>query len=281
MKYLKHLYLPLLTLLLASLGCKLAARLSPINIIKTAKAPTLTTTPTFEDTVKGQATATLTATITQTPTSTPNYNATGTVAAQGTLVHQTAQAQPMAARVQTLKEEGYLSSTNGAWHKVKDFNQSWAETDDYRWWNTGYQPVDFIIQANAEWWSADATTYLFNAGCGFIFRAVDQNNFFAALLTLDGKARFDQRIDGEWLTPVLSDPVPTKPMNDRAQLMLIVEGNRLVFFKDDVAILDTTDANLALPRFQEGDLAIALRSGSTVGYGLRCQLTDIDLWIIR
>lgn len=187
----------------------------------------------------------------------------------------------MAEQVQALKEDGYLSSTNGVWTKVDDFDQSWAETDGYRWWNTGTQPVDFVIQANVEWWSAETTTYLFNAGCGFVFRAEDQNNFFAALFTLDGKARFDQRFHGDWLTPILSDPISTHPMNDRTQIMLIVEGNRLIFFKDDEAILDVTDVNLTSPESKGGDLAIALRSASDIGYGLRCKLTDIGLWIIN
>jgi hypothetical protein len=274
MRLFKHRLLPVLILFLATLGCQFIARLSPVNIVKTAKVPILSIPPTFEDSIKRQATATLT------PTSTPDFNATATVEARGTSIHQTAQAQPMFDRLQTLKEEGYLSTMDGDWYKVDDFNQSLAETDGYRWWNTGYQPVDFIIRANAEWWSADETANLFNAGCGFIFRAVDNSNFFAALFTLDGKARFDRRINRDWLTPVLSESIPINPKNDRAQIMLIVEANRLIFFKDGVEILNITDDILASPKFQEGNLAVALMSGSNVGYGLRCKLTDIDLWII-
>jgi hypothetical protein len=273
--------LPLLTLLLVSLGCRFAARLSPLNIYKTSVAPTSTFTPSIEELIKRQATATPTATATRTPTSTPNFNATATVAARGMAIHQTVEAQPMFSQVQTLKKDGYLASTDGTWYKVDDFDQSSAQAGRYLRWNSGYQPVDFVIRANAEWWSADESSNLFNAGCGFSFRAIDENNYFDVLFTLDGKARFDRRINGDWRMPVLSAPIKIIPGHDQAQFMLVVEENRLTFFKDGEEILHVSDDSFASPKFQGGDLALILMSGSDIGFGLRCKLTDIDLWIIR
>ena len=277
----KRLYLPTLVLLLVSLGCRFATRLSPLNNQQSTATPTRVDTPLTQDTVKRPPTATPTPTSTRTPTPTPNFQATSAVVTQTALATQTEQARPMSEQIQKLKEEGYLSSTAGDWHKIDNFDQSLAETNGYYWWNTGLQAVDFVIQANAEWWSADETSSLFNAGCGFIFRSIDKQNRMAAILTLDGKARFDRLDNGEWRTPILSDSVPVNALNDRAQLMLIVQENKLTFFKDDVELLSIEEDLLSSPKFQGGDLAFTLMSGTDIGFGTHCKLTDIELWIIR
>ncbi len=285
MKSSKLLMLPIMIMLVASLACNFATSIFPLN--KTAAALALATTPPIqltksaEETVKRQATATPTATATATPTSTPNFKATSVVATQTAAVRQTEQALSMFEQVQKLQEDGYLSTSQGSWYEIDDFNESWAETTWYRWWNSGYQPIDFIIRANTEWWSASESSTWINAGCGFLFRTVDNNNRFGALFTLDGKARFDRMVNGEWRSPILSNAVPINSMNDQAQLMLVVEGNRFVFFRDGVEILNTIDNVLTSPKFQGGDLALTLMSGTNISFGTRCKLADIELWILR
>jgi hypothetical protein len=89
----------------------------------------------------------------------------------------------MSEQIQKLQAEGRLTSVSGAWYKIDNFDQNLTETTGYYWWNTGVQPVDFVVRADVEWWSADTTSNLFNAGCGFVFRDVDKNNRLATILT--------------------------------------------------------------------------------------------------
>lgn len=281
MKSFKRLYPSTLLLLLVSLGCQYAARLSPLNYLKSETPSTLSDTPLAQDTVKRPPSATPSPTATPTPTSTPNFQATSAVATQTAFTTQTVQARPMSEQIQKLKAKGYLSSTAGAWRELDNFDQNLSETTGYHWWKTGLQPVDFVIQANVEWWSANESSQLFNAGCGFIFRSVDKDNRLAAILTLDGRARYDRLDSGEWRTPILSNAVPVNALNDRAQLMLIVEGNHLTFLKDDVELLSVDDDLISSPKFQGGDLAFTIISNTDIGFGTHCKLTDIELWIIR
>ncbi|MBN1537635.1 MAG: hypothetical protein JW908_12935 [Anaerolineales bacterium] len=281
MYILKRLLLPISITLLFSLGCQFAARLSPINIKKPTTSPSQTTPSFTKESVKRPPSATPTPTLTRTLTPTPNFEATSAAITQTAFVTHTKQAHPMAEEIQKLHAQGYLSSIAGNWHKIDNFDLYLAETTGYHWQVTGYQPVDFIIQAKAEWWSADETTQLFNSGCGFIFRAVDKNNRLAAVLTMDGKARYDQMVNGEWRTPIFSDPVPINSLHDQAHLMLIAEGDHLTFIKDGVELLAIDGDILSSPKFQGGDLSMAIMSGTDTGFGIHCKLTDIELWIIR
>lgn len=174
-----------------------------------------------------------------------------------------------------LYDDGYVAQTEGSYYTALDFDESWAQINWYQWWQTGYAPEDFIIRADASWDSASETANWFSSGCGFVFREDGPENHYLAYLGLDGNVYFARSVRNNWST--VGRPswygrldVPA----GSAEIMLVVEGDRFTFFVNGDRVANRVDGSL-----DEGNLALTLLSGTNAGYGTRCSMTNIELWI--
>ena len=188
----------------------------------------------------------------------------------------TQQAASMLERLKQLQRDGLISSTEGTYNARPDFDQSWAQLGWYQWWRTGFKLEDFVIRAHAYWESASNIADWYSSGCGFVYVETGAENHYASFLGLDGRVH-NYRYKGNKFTEMQGGYVGNVDhMKGDAQIMLVVANNRSTFFVNDRKISSFEDQNLG-----PGDLGLTLNSGTNKGFGTRCRMINIELWILK
>jgi hypothetical protein len=188
----------------------------------------------------------------------------------------TAQAATMLDAVVGLYGQGYLTRTEGEYYLLPEFDETWAQIDWYQWTYTDFSPTDFVIRGHAAWDSASDTANWFNSGCGFVFREKDVDNHYLAYLALDGWVYLSRHVRGVYADLGSSFYGNLDVPTGEANLMLAADGPDITFFVNGDPIHSRQDSGLA-----SGNLALTLISGTNKGYGTRCHLTELELWILR
>jgi hypothetical protein len=185
----------------------------------------------------------------------------------------TALAQPMSHRIRELLTSGIISTSEGSYHPLQDFDASWAQINYYDFLLTGLAPVNFVLSAKVSWESASETANWWNSGCGFVFRMNSRGDHYLAYLGLDGwfylYRNLDQTITltgrgyyGEVMIP-----------KGDAEIMLIVEGDWIVLYVNGEQVHRMQENT-----FSSGLLGYALISGTNKDFGTRCQMQDVELF---
>lgn len=188
----------------------------------------------------------------------------------------TEMAASMYDQVVELASYGYLSSAGGTYHTLPTFDESWAQINWYQWWRTGYKPRDFVIRADASWDSASDKANWFNSGCGFVFRETGVQNHYLAFLGLDGNVQFMRSVRDVQRNLGYSYSEKLDVPKGNAQIMLVVEDDTFTFFVNGEKVHTRQDFSLT-----DGELGLTLLSGTNKGYGTRCRMTNIELWILK
>jgi hypothetical protein len=188
----------------------------------------------------------------------------------------TQQAQDMLAVVERLADDGVLTGTAGAYYSLPDFDQSEAQLDYYFPYPTGRSAADFVVRADAAWESASTTANWWNSGCGFIFRINGRGDHYAVYLGLDGQAYLFKSINNIFTNMGSSYYGKVDVPAGEAALMLAAQGATITFFVNGEQVHQRTDASL-----RSGLLAYTLVSGTNKDFGTRCQMTDVELWILE
>ena len=223
--------------------------------------PTATDTP--------EPTSTFTATPTNTRSPTPNRTATAQVLA-------TKQAQSMAELVQSLYGDGYVSSTEGLFYRLPDFQESLAKIDYIRRYLTDNFLSDFVIRADLAWATAQAGANIKYSGCGFYWGVgEDSVNFYIAIFSLDGNVRVHIKKDtSKYLSSAGSGYYGSIDyMQGNAKIMLVVDNGSIQFFVNGKRVYNR-DNQYEL----EGYLYFAISSGINTGFGTRCSFSNVELW---
>lgn len=188
----------------------------------------------------------------------------------------TQQAQAMMGTVQQLFDEGIISTREGEYHRLEDFNESWAQLGYYQWWKTGYSPENFIISADIAWESASDRANWPEAGCGIVFSEDGASDHHLAYLSLDGFGRLAQISKGQWKNLAAHRYGTLSVPNGNAKIMLVVYNQRINFYVNGQRVANAYDGSL-----DAGNLALTLLSGTNKDFGTRCQMTNIDLFILQ
>jgi hypothetical protein len=188
-------------------------------------------------------------------------------------VKATQAAQPMAEVAAELVEDGYLTSSEGAFFALPNFVQSWAQLGWYKWWTTNYAPADFVIRADVAWRSASTTADWWTSGCGFVYRIKDNNDHYLSYLGLDGRAYFSVLRKGLLYNSSSARYGKLDTPDGKAQLMLVVQGSHFDFFVNDTHVYGKVDKS-----FADGRLALTLLSGTNKGFGTNCAMRNVELW---
>lgn len=178
--------------------------------------------------------------------------------------------------VESIHEDGYLDQTSGTYYRLPDFSESWAQINWYQWWNTGHEPEDFVIRVDATWESASDSANFFTSGCGFVFRENGSENHYLVYLGMDGNAYFNRVYKGNWKNIGYTYYQYLDIPKDSGELMLAVEGSRITFYVNGELVESWRDEALT-----EGKLALTLLSGINTGYGTRCTMENVDLWVLE
>ena len=187
----------------------------------------------------------------------------------------TAQAGIMSDVITDLFEKGVIKHPEGKYYRLDDFDESWAQINWYTWFPTRYSPSNFVIRADIEYDAASSVTNWFDSGCGFVFRAEDENNHYSAFINMDGWVTMLRVVNNNYR--LLADDYAEKldVPHGTVTLMLVMEKNHILAYVNGKKVTETWDSALT-----EGYLGYALASGTNAGFGTRCAMTNIDLWIL-
>jgi hypothetical protein len=178
--------------------------------------------------------------------------------------------------VQQLQEAGVVIDTEGYYRRPKDFDQSWAQLGWFRWWHTGYTAENFVLSAEASWESASKTSDWDEAGCGIVFSENDHDNYHLAYLSLDGYGRLQRKAKGDWKILAKKQYGKLSVPDGNAKIMLVVDDKIIHFYVNDELVAKAYDNSL-----NEGTISLTLLSGTNKGFGTRCKMTNINLFILE
>lgn len=188
-------------------------------------------------------------------------------------VQGTAQAEPLSTVVDQLFSTGVLTTTQGTFYSLPDFEERWAMRDFYDFALTEQTISDFVLVSTLEWDSAGSNVDYSNAGCGYVFRLNPRGDHYLIYLGADGRAYLYLAYN-HTLKQIGREPyTDSNTLSGKAKILLTVQGDRIILFIDDVQVLDFQDSTL-----QKGYLGQAIASGTNSGYGTHCQMTDNQLW---
>ena len=188
----------------------------------------------------------------------------------------TSQAQAIMGTVQQLFDEGIIGKREGDYHRLDDFNESWAQLGYYQWWKTGYSPENFILTADIAWESASDKANWPEAGCGIVFSEDGESDHHLAYLSLDGYGRLAQISKGQWKNLAAHRYGNLSVPSGDAKIMLVVYDKRINFYVNGQRVANAYDGSL-----DAGNLALTLLSGTNKDFGTRCQMTNLDLFILE
>ncbi|GAP22194.1 hypothetical protein [Leptolinea tardivitalis] len=228
-------------------------------------APTPTSTPEAIMTTvapTAAATETLKPTETQVPTQTAIPTLTPTSESAG-----------MEKLVKKLYEDKIITSTEGEYHHLDDFDEEWAQLYYYQWWYTDYSPSNFIIQADMEWESASKTANFGDSGCGFVYHTEDAGDHHATFLMMDGKVQTYRAVNNNWTTLKGGNAGRFNTPKDKAHMTLVVDNQWITVYVNEKKVVHFQDTKL-----QGGKLALTLASGTNKDFGTRCIMKNVELW---
>ena len=178
--------------------------------------------------------------------------------------------------VQDLEAAGLLTSSSGKSKTIRDWEYDWAQLNWYSFKRVQKGLSDFVIIADASWSSDSETANWWDSGCGFVFRETDLDDHYMVFLDMDGIARMSRvKYRSGSRIGVSADAYPVEKPADSANLMLVAQGHDIRFFVNGLEMLYRQDT-----AFASGDLALTLVSGTNKGYGTRCSMENIEVWIL-
>jgi len=170
--------------------------------------------------------------------------------------------------------EGDLTSAE--YYRLDDFDESWAQINWYQWWNTGFQPEDFVIRVDSSWETASNTANWFSSGCGFVYSEDGVENHYMTFLALDGNVHTYRYINNQFTEMKGGYFGKVGTPEGEAELIIVVNNQRMTFFVDGRKVVQFDDRNIS-----SGNLGFTLNSGTNKDYGFRCLMQNIDLWILE
>jgi hypothetical protein len=225
--------------------------------------------------VQGTADAILAATADSAATATQRVLGRQTATAEA-IASATSQAAPMLDHVTRLADDGYLTTTQGEFHALPNFDESWAQINWYWFFPTGYMPTDFVIRAHVYWDVASRIPDWATTGCGFVFRENGIPDHYLTYLGLDGYVYFSRYVKDTYALVGKDYYGKVESPQGEADITLAVEGPWVTFLVNGEQVLRTQDAALT-----SGNLDYTLVSGTNKDYGTHCRMTNVELWVIR
>ena len=209
---------------------------------------------------------TATAAITLTPTNTPTPTATPDIAA-------TQKYEGLQATVEQLAAEGVIPSTNGTYYSLDDFSDSFAKSRYYTW--ITYPDIsvsNFVLQAKAKLTNA-TNENVSKSGCGLAAKSLGFIEH-AIFFSLDGNANYWS--DGYSRGTNYLDNTLYTQNPDGLVLTLVLSNKAMLFYVNGHKAL--SGITIYGEPFEVGT---AILSGTSEGFGTRCEFSEVGLWEIK
>lgn len=196
-------------------------------------------------------------------------------------LQKTQSANPMAELVEKLYNDGYLTTKAGTFTKLDDFSEQWAKLDWYQYWYQGDEKYgNFVLSFSASMQSASDKANWHHAGCGVVFRHVDNDNHLFLIIAQNGIMSLRKRVKD--IVHIVRDSkrYSSQIPVEKVYVNLIADGMNVIIFADGSPVLEARDP-LLRSTLGEGRLAFSVMSGTNKGYGTRCSMTNIWLWELK
>ena len=231
-------------------------------------------TPTLTPTSTLPPSPTLTVTLTSTPTKTPKPTATANLAA-------TQRVEEFSSLVQKYFDAGYISTTEGRYVELDDYQAEYPLKLSYTWTETGVTAKNFIVRADFEWSNAVRTVN--TSGCGFVYRMQPNEDHY--LIFLDAFSGVKLASSTDRGTYSMGSPQKGEakvsdfgPGPYEATFTLIVNDLQTYVYVNDVYFGEYKLLDYRIT--DSGPLAAAVLAAVSEGYGTRCKMTNVRAWII-
>ena len=190
------------------------------------------------------------------------------------VVRLTSQAGGMFDRIMALFSQGLISRTNGKYTAMDDYTRSMAMLNYFTWNRTKYSPADFVVSADVKWESASDVANWHESGCGFVFRSdSSMGNYYVVFLMLNGWVEMWGDVNGKGRSLGSSYYGKLDVPSGKASMVLIADGATMRVLVNDKLVHTGRDGSL-----QSGTLSYTLISGTNKDYGIRCTMTNVELW---
>ena len=219
----------------------------------------------------------MTATSTQTPLPTEPL-ATPTINLTETQMAKDIELTPLAANMQdyvnSLFNNSTIKNNFGTYFRLPDYQGQSSEPGNAPVTSTDLRLSDFVLRANVHWQVDNLGGDWAESGCGILFRADEDGNYYMIYLSLDGRGRLFRKLNGS-STLIGRSTIYNVDRNDGlVKLIIILEGDRLRYFVDGKLVYDT----YCQP--QIGKLEWTTITGNKNGFGTSCEINNIDVWKI-
>jgi hypothetical protein len=187
----------------------------------------------------------------------------------------TQNASSLSNKVLSLYQDGIIATSSGVFHKLKDFDMTWNRPGYFQWKYLDFSPTNFVLRSNMVWETAGEEVSYSLAGCGLGFGIRDLQNHYRVFLNLDGNVRLHRMLNDQFEMMDVSYYDQLDTPDGHAQMILAVENGWINVLINNQLITHVYDENLT-----GGTLAYAITSGSSINFGMRCQMFDNELWIL-
>jgi hypothetical protein len=215
---------------------------------------------------------TATATATKRPTSTPRPTATPNLA-------KTQAYNDLYDQLKVYKDAGNISTLDGEYATLEDFNENWAQMNWYQWWTQNRYVTNFVFNGHFSWSTASETPEL--SGCGIVFDIQPNYDHYAVFLD---KARilFLHAVSTSQYSHEVGKTRGTGRVNIsspyNADFTLIVNSYHAYIYVDNKFVGEYT---LSTDSKFNGQIGYSLNSGTNKDYGTKCEITDARLWTFK
>jgi|GEM_PF-3277314 hypothetical protein len=170
--------------------------------------------------------------------------------------------------------------SSGIYYQLADYDYSLARLGTQKAIGSGRFPKDFIMRSQISWWTAPGPVSWKEAGCGYIFRYVDKNNYYSINWSLDGKVYLKRKTKG-YETLAFEAPYPNlRQARGTGKIMLAISDTQVVAFYNDKRVFRMVDSPLN-GSMKSGEVGLVVFSGTNVDFGTRCQFTQNELWEVN
>jgi len=176
--------------------------------------------------------------------------------------------------LQEFADKGYINTTEGETIPIDPFKEEWAQLNYYQWWTIDQEASDLVFQGHFKWSSSNSSPDL--SGCGVIFGLQDNDDHYAVFLDKGRIAFLMSRGANVYEVGKTRGPGRVNFGNPaEADFVLAVKGKSAYVSVDS----EVTEYTLSQDQSTSGNFALTLLSGTNSGYGTRCEMTDMNLFV--
>ena len=179
--------------------------------------------------------------------------------------------------IEDLNEAGVVTSTEGDYYHLEDFEGNMAQIDQPFVYFMGLEAVNFAIAADIDWESASMNANWPTSGCGFVYGYKDSYNADLTFLGLDGYTHSLQFRQNKPLTQFAFKKWgdPERPKGN-AKVMLVVFDKRVSVYVNDALANEFYNG-----LYTGGQIGYNVFSGTNTSFGTLCKMNNVNLFIFK